>query len=751
MPTPRAAVRTSRTRPAPVRRSPARAPILAALACLAAAGAVAWWLWHPGRGEGPIVLISVDTLRADHLPAYGYRGVATPAIDALAADGILFERAYAHSPQTLPSHASILTGRLPFETGVRDNIGFTLDPGMPTLAERLRDRGLATGGVVSSFVLRKETGIARGFDFFDDRMPPSAPDRPMGEVQRPGEDSLQVATAWMETLASPRFFLFFHIYEPHSPYAPPERFSRFEPYDGEIAWSDEIVGRLIAWLKERRLYDTATIVFLSDHGEGLGEHGEQEHGLFLYDATTRVPLIVKLPGAAGAGRRVSAPVQHVDLVPTLLDRAGASAPPGLRGRSLGGLLGAGAAGAPPADAGVYAESFYGRYHFGWSELYSLTDSRYRYIKAPRPELYDLLNDPGERANLAAARPQVIAAARAGLDTLLANARVHRPAPVQAEDLQRLQALGYVGSQATFEPGTPGESLPDPKDKAPVLGAWRQAAQLAANRRYDESIALLRRVLADSPGMKDGWLQLGVELVKSGRNEEALDAFRKLVEVDPSDPASLVSVSTVLVMLGRLDEAEAHARLALDKAGPGDTRTRTSAAEVMVKAALARKDYAGALRFGRLAEQADPGFPLAAFVEGVRLHDAGALEQALPVLEDAVRRQEGHPFAIHELRFYLGDTLANLGREREAEAALRDEVKLFPQNTRAQTSLAALYRAGGRFADAERVLDTLVRTSPTPEAYAMAIRAWRVFGERARAEALRAEAQKRFGPRFRVEG
>ena len=749
MANPRAARRPAPAQPVPARRRAGPALLLAAV-CLVAALAGGWWWWQRPSAAGPIILISVDTLRADRLPAYGYRGVSTPAIDSLAADGIVFERAYAHSPQTLPSHASILTGLLPFETGVRDNIGFTLDPQAPTLAERLRERGIATGGVVSSFVLRKETGVARGFDFFDDRMPASAPDKPMGEVQRAGEESLAVATGWMGKQASPRFFLFFHVYEPHSPYTPPERFSRYQPYDGEVAYSDEIVGRLVSWLKERGLYDSATIVFLSDHGEGLGDHGEMEHGLFLYDSTTRVPLVLKMPGSEGAGRRVAAPVQHIDLVPTLLERIGAAAPAGLRGRSLAPLLSVAGAAAPP-DASVYAEAFYGRYHFGWSELYSLTDSRYRYVKAPRAELYDLQNDPAERTNLAAARPQVIAAARASLDSLLANAAKHAPSRVSAEDLQRLQALGYVGSQANVAPEAPGESLPDPKDKAPVLHAWRRATELAARREYDQSIALLREVLADSPGMKDGWLQLGVELVRSGRNEEALDAFRRLVEVDPADAASLVSVGTVLVALGRHDEAAAHARMALEKAGPADARTRTSAAEVLVKAALARKDYAEAQRYGRMAEETDPGFPLAAFAEGVALHDAGRFEEALQRFADATRRQAGHPFAIHELQFYLGDTLANLGRGREAEAALREEVRLFPQNARAQASLAALYRAAGRFAEAERVLDALVRTSPTPEGYALAIRVWRVFGEGARAESLRAEAVKRFGPRFRPEG
>ena len=285
--------RTSRpTVAAPARtRRPVVVAAAAGLVILVLAVAT-WWWQAPASLDGPIIFISIDTLRADHLPVYGYRNVSTPAIDAFARDGVVFDRAYAHSPQTLPSHASILSGHLPFETGVRDNVGFTVKPGLPMLAELLRARGYATGGAVSSFVLRKETGIARGFDFFDSTMPEAAPDKPMGQIERRGEDTLEVATRWMGGLSSPRFFFFFHIYEPHRPYAPPARFAQFAPYDGEIAYSDEIVGRLVGWLKARGWYDGATVVVFSDHGESLGEHGEQEHGLFVYDATIRVPLVI---------------------------------------------------------------------------------------------------------------------------------------------------------------------------------------------------------------------------------------------------------------------------------------------------------------------------------------------------------------------------------------------------------------------------------------------------------------------------
>src|SRR5580765_1562287 len=279
-------------------------------------------------------MISIDTLRADHLPPYGYTRVRTPAIDALAADGVLFERAYSHAPQTLPAHVSILSGRLPFEHGVRDNAGFSVLPSEPMLPDRLRARGYATGGVVSAFVLRKETGIDKGFDFFDGSMPPAPADMSIAQVQRDGAQSEAIAERWLDGLPSSRFFLFLHLYEPHKPYTPPERFKQYAPYDGEIAYADEIVGRLIAHLRTKGLYDAATIVLLSDHGEGLGDHGEQEHGLFVYDEAIHVPLIIKQEGNAGAGRRIADLVQHIDLVPTILDLVKAPGGGNLRGRSL---------------------------------------------------------------------------------------------------------------------------------------------------------------------------------------------------------------------------------------------------------------------------------------------------------------------------------------------------------------------------------------------------------------------------------
>src|SRR4051812_46101809 len=517
-------------------RSFAAAAIAAAALAL---GALAWVAaGRTGTGApGPVILISIDTLRADHLPIYGYTKVRTPNIDALAGQSVVFDRAYSHAPQTLPAHASILSGVLPFEHGVRDNIGFTVKPTQWSLQRALHDRGWPTGGFVSAYVLRAATGISQGFDTYDSEVPATSGELSIGELQRGGEQTLAVAGAWLTKRENGRpFFLFLHLYEPHKPYTPPARFASYEPYDGEIAYADEIVGRFLDRLRTLGLFDRVTIVLVSDHGEGLGGHGEQVHGLFLYQETTRVPLLIK-PGCwRGGSKRTPAPVQHIDVAPTLLELAGEQKPAVLKGRSLVPLMkGTGTL----ADTGIYAEALYSRYHFGWSELYSLTDTRYRLIRAPRDELFDLERDPKESTSLAGERPQVRQAMRSALETLIKNAPIDAPAAVSEQDKQRLAALGYVGGGNNAALSLPGDSLPDPKDKISILERYRRAADLAGELKFNDAVLLYREVLAEDPAMTDVWLQLAEVEVRRGAMPEAIAAYGEVIKRKPKDPESLI--------------------------------------------------------------------------------------------------------------------------------------------------------------------------------------------------------------------
>ncbi len=721
--------------------------ILALVAIGTALAAVGGWRYARASApvSGPIVLISIDTLRADHLPVYGYAHVRTPAIDALAADSVVFDRAYSHTPQTLPAHTAMLSGRLPFETGVRDNVGFTVKPGERMLPQLLRERGFTTGGVVSAYVLRKETGISQGFDVFVGDMPANPPELSFGQVQRDGAVSEAIAEQWLGAQRSSRVFLFLHLYEPHKPYTPPARFAEFAPYDGEIAYADEIVGRLVHYLKAHQLYDRSTIVLVSDHGEGLGDHGEQEHGLFLYDEAIHVPLIIKQAENLGAGRRVHDLVQHVDLVPTILDYVKAPIPGNLSGRSLKPVLdGTGHLREQP----IYSEALYGRYHFGWSELTALTDGHYRYIKAPHAELYDLTRDPHERDNVAIDRAASATAMRGALDRLTAGSSIPAPAAVPAEARERLEALGYVGTSSGISK-EPAEALPDPKDKLAVLEQYRQAIDLAADHRWAPAIAALQKILEDEPEMADVWSQLATVAIRTDRFELATDAYRHYIELKPADPAGYLAAGTTYLRVRRLEEARTDAELAAEVASERDTRSRASAHELLANIALARHDADSAREQAQLARKADPALPMPPYVDGRLLYDQGNYEEALPFFEKAIASlPKGTSHALPELRFYEADALSRLERYPEAEKEFLAELKDFPQNTRARAGLAMLYQATDRSDRAADVIADMLRATPTPDAYALGARLFTMFGNPQQANAIRAEARRTFaeGPR-----
>lgn len=707
-----------------------RRVLLVTAAAVVAAAAVFLWMSRRASSGGPIIVISIDTLRADRLPVYGYGKGRTPAIDALARDAVVFERAYAHAPQTLPSHASMFTGHLPFEHKVRDNLGFTLTPDAVTLAERFRDAGYRTAGFVSAYVLRGDTGIGQGFDVYDATFPASAADRSPAQVQRAGPDTLAAAEKWLATVADERFFLFFHIYEPHKPYRAPERFADLAPYDGEVSFADEITGRLLDAVRRRGWYDAATIVLLSDHGEGLGDHIEEEHGLFLYDEVVHVPWLMKLAANAAGGRRVADPVQHIDLFPTLAALAKLPTVADLRGRDLSpALFDRGAL--PPQ--GIYAEALYPRYHFGWSELQSLTDDRYRYIKAPREELYDLERDPRERTNLLGERPQAAAALRSALAALVAGRDIDAPTAVTAEDRQRLAALGYVGTQSAERASGGSATRADPKDKAPLLRTYRQAVELLGSGRTRQGAALLAQILDEDPEMTDVWSQYAGALVKMNRLPEAFAAYARVIELQPDEPNGALGAASVLLSMNRLDEARAHAELAV----------RTSPAlahQALALIAVASRRDADALREAELAAAADPGLPLPAFVKGTIAYNAQRYGEALRHLMDARDGYARRAAQPRDLHFMIGDSLARLERYTEAEPFLREEVRLYPEHVRARASLALLYQSTGRTAEAERALADLVRDEPSADAYATAARVWRMFGRPDRAAGVEAQAR-----------
>jgi arylsulfatase A-like enzyme/Tfp pilus assembly protein PilF len=677
----------------------------------------------------PIVVISIDTLRSDHLPAYGYKGVETPALDALRKDAVLFERAYSHTPLTLPSHVSVLTGELPGRHGVRDNLGYAFDPAKhPFLPLLLHQAGYATGAAVSAYVLRGETGLAKGFDAFDDGIS-LRPTEALGNSQRSGGESARAALAWLDKVQDKPFFLFLHLYEPHTPYTPPEPFAsryRAAPYDGEIATADAIVGDFLAELKKRGLYDKAILALLSDHGEGLGDHGEQEHGILLYREALQVPLLLKLPGGKLGGTSVANPAQLVDLAPTLLALAGQKVPPEMDGGSLLDLRRRDA----PARA-LYAETWYPRLHFGWSELASMIQGSSHYIEGPQPELYDLAADPGETKSILTAERRTYAALRA--EVAKRKTPLAAPSQVDAETAAKLSSLGYAAGGAAPASGP----LPDPKARVGSLADFTQAMTLFADQRYAEAVPLLRHTLAANPGMADAWEHLGRALQALGQREEALDAYKKAMETSGGVGHVAIATGWLLLDMGRLDEARQHAELAL-------ATDASPAHNLLGQIALAKKDYAAAEKEAQAALAAGGSRigPLLTLAQ--TLKEEGKLDKALETTQkavDEVAKMEGDP-KYSGLWFLHGDLLARAGRDAEAEQAFLHEINNFPANTAPYTRLAVLYTAQGRTQEAIAALRKMVESNDSPLAYAEAVRTLRTLGDPQGAAALLRYAQEK---------
>jgi arylsulfatase A-like enzyme/predicted Zn-dependent protease len=653
--------------------------------------------------QTPVILISIDTLRSDHLPIYGYKDVATPNIDGLRHDGILFQRAYSHCPLTLPSHTTMLTGLLPSENGMRDNVGFRLDEKIPTLPALLKRNGYATGAAISAFVLRGESGLGRGFDLYDDEVSPIGPSQVIGRVQREGEETTRVAEHWLDGHGDKPFFFFLHLYEPHSPYHAAEPFfSRYaNKYDGEIAYVDQIVGDFLGYLKKHELYDKALIILVSDHGEGLNEHGEEEHGIFLYREDLQVPLVVKLPKSRQAGATVEMPVELIDIFPTILEQTSTTVPVTHNSaRSLLSFLGGSGTARP-----VYAESYYPRFHFGWSDLHSLIDGPNHFIRAPIPELYDLVKDPLEKSNVIDANRRTYVAMRTALEPFVKQAAA--PAPVDPEEAAKLAALGYVGS--TVATGA-GEVLPDPKNTIDVFRQIRVAYTLYRNGKEDEALQLTNKLLADNSRILDLWDLKANILMKLGRNDEAIAAAKSGLQKQPNTVSLIVAVANLSILTGNLDDAQKHAELLL--------KTEPSRAhEVLSRVFIARKDYARATQEAQASLQGSPDRSAGLLALGLIEKQQGHLQEALQYFDQAVATVAEHKnHQIANLHFYRGDVLARLGRNEAAEAEFRQEMAAYPTAPEAYTSLILLLSSEGRLQEATELTFKLVQIAPYPASY-----------------------------------
>jgi arylsulfatase A-like enzyme/Tfp pilus assembly protein PilF len=638
---------------------------------------------RPAPAELNVVVVTLDTLRADRLGCYGFAGVETPNIDAVARDGIVFEQATATAPMTLPSHASILTGLIPPNHGVRDNGGFFLEPDRTTLAERLKEAGYATGAFVGAWVLDRRWGLAQGFEHYSDRFDLSKYKVVnLGTVQKSGDEVMDLALAWLDGVKQRRFFAWIHLYDPHTPYEPPEPFrSRYpgQPYVGEVAYTDHVVGRLVSWLKAAGKWESTVLVLLADHGESLGEHGETTHTFFVYDATVRVPLVVRTPW--GDRGRASAQVATVDVMPTVLDLVGLAPQPGVDGRSLARLVLAPSA---PAGGRAYSETYFTRFHYGWQHLRSLRDGTWKYIEAPTPELYDVLKDPGETTNVYKAY------SRRAEDLRLALAQMagagHQSAPdkstLDPETLQRLAALGYVGGGPRVAPDA---VLPDPKDKIGLLERIGKARALAKSDRREDAVAAIRAVIAEDPRIIDAHIALGGWLGELKRPDEAIASYRRALELEPESEMALSALAEVYRGQGR-DEAAIEGYRTVLRLNPRAPHVWYQLATLYLD--LGRDREAEATFREALVQ--NPGMGAAYNSLAALAFARGDVHEA----EKLVRRGIELEADLRSSRFYLGRILEARGDRAGAERLYREELETYPDNGRARFNLAQLRREQG---------------------------------------------------------
>jgi len=704
---------------------------LVALAVLVAYLAVVRPPWArrfvPARAPRNVLLVSLDTLRADRVGAYGYAAAQTPALDALARRGLRFEQATTVVPLTLPAHSSLLTGTFPAWHGVRDNGGFYLGDDQVTLAEHLKTKGFRTGGFVGAFVLDGRWGIAQGFDrYFDDFDLDKFGDTPsMDAIQRPGSEVVDHALEWLAEDQGTPFFAWVHLYDPHTPYAAPEPYrSRFPAsmsgaYDAEIAATDAQVGRLLDALEQQgRLHETLVVV-VGDHGEMLGEHGEQTHGFFIYDAAVRIPLIVAGPGVPA--RAVKDQVRIVDVMPTVLDLLGQARPEAVQGVSLMPL-----ARGERLGLVAHSESWYPRYHYGWSELQSIQDGRYKYIRAPRPELYDLASDPHEGQDLGdAARRGTMDAALSEMLARTTNEDAAKgPQAVDSETEERLAALGYVGGSVSAR-HLEDRPRGDPKDKIGLYNLLKQAGTSSSEGRTDEAIARVEQAIAEDPEIVEAHMLLGNFLKKAKRAKDAIAAYKQALALDPEHQGALFSLAVAYKDVGRFEDA----RLGLERARSLDPRNgkvlfqladvlmregQPDKAEAVLKDALERKveehrfllklgeSYVEAKRWDE-AEKAlvsalekKPGLDTARFNLGVVYEEKGNVERAIESYQAELQDNA----KAYRAAFNLAKLLQKRGRSEEAVALYRKAVEIQPDFGTGQLYLAKALLDAGDLAGAE---------------------------------------------------
>ena len=611
-----------------------------------------------------VFLITIDTLRADHVHCYGYEGIRTPSLDQLAEQGIRFTQAFTPSPITNSSHTSIMTGLLPSSHGVSD-FGVPLATKYPTLAELLTKGGYRSAAFIGAVILDSKNlapGLDRGFEFYDNFPEHTTTKSRWGRIERRGMEVKQHAESWLNTHPDGTQFVWLHFYDPHDPYEPPPPYSEIYKdrlYDGEIAYADSALGKFLGYLKKQGWYEGAMIVVVGDHGEGLGEHHEDTHGIFLYDSTTHVPLIVKLPNEREAGRTVEGQVRTTDIMPTILSMVGLAAPANLDGDSLEAFF----SGGETAPRTVFGETEY-PLRFGWAPLRSIRKEGFKFIEAPKPELYELRGDPGESRNQYEPWNGTVQKLRKALAELSARSPATgkaSPAAVSAGTVDELHALGYLGAaDAGSATDVPEPSLlPDPKDKIEQQNLLHTATMASEAGEPDKARAALEKVLQLDDGSAIALRQLGRIEMASRNYAKAAGYLRRAHAANPNDEADALAYARALELSGDVAGAR-DTLLASLKLNPEQFEARLALGRVY----LGMKDLKAAEEQFEAAVLLQPGSSAAQVELAKTLLQRKKFTEAAELLEAAAEASNRNA-EIFEL---LAQAYAGLGRRQEAQRA-----------------------------------------------------------------------------------
>ena len=709
------------------------------LVAVAAAALAAFLL----RRQGPanLLVISIDTLRADHIGCYGYAKAGTPNLDRIAREGITFDDAICTVPLTLPSHTSLLTGLSPVTHGVRDNANFKLADDFVTLAEVLRANGYSTGAAVGAYILDSRFGLNQGFTYYDDDLSSGRQPSLFGYPERPANKVTDSAIKWLSGAKEP-FFLFAHYYDPHAPYDPPSSFARTfagRPYDGEIAFTDSEIGRLLEFLDRRKMLKRTLIAVVADHGEGLGEHGEDTHGILLYTATLRVPLIIRPQEGSrdsrARGSHIGEPAILSDVFPTVLEMLGYQQEGGTDGRSLVPVI----EGKRLEPKPLYFESLSSYFAYRWSPLRGIKFNRWKYILAPESELYNLADDPEESANLIGKDPEETEQLKAAL---LDAAReepqaVSSQARISAVDAQKLRALGYVSPSPAEVPPLTDLAFKDPKQMIHVIGDYLEPAVEALDAgKDDQALRLFDELIKADPTNPEAYshrarvflemkdysraTEAYVELLKvdpenSGaffhlgniaqmedRPEVALGYYRKALEIFPDSPEALSNIGSILLAEGRTDTA----LVVLKDAYRAEPRNVVALLNLGL-AYLSKQAPDSALVFFRqvLAIERDNVKALsncAAIFIG-----KGIVDSAIVYFERARRASPQDPAILVN----LGGAYRQSGQVDMAEDAYEKALEIDPGNVLAKYGLAGVRASQGRLDEAAALIKEVLRADP----------------------------------------